>query len=266
MTFNDYDPVGGHTKEEADAAYAELFKEIHGRDLEEIEEEKKEKEKVAVVGHRNPDTDSICSAIAYAKLKNETDPGYIFTPYRIGQINDETAYVLKYFGIPEPELLEDIKASVEDGDHEKSQEVRDDAPRRNIILVDHNEKAQAVSGIEEAKILEIIDHHRLACIETAEPVTFRSQPFGSTSTIVYEIYKEKGVVPDRATAGLLCAAIISDTLLFKSPTTTKVDKLTGTELAAIAGLDMEAFAKDMFPAGKAAANTDSGDPVDLTLP
>ena len=447
-------------------------------------------EKVAVVGHRNPDTDSICSAIAYARLKNEIDPGRLYTPYRIGRINDETAYVLKRFETAAPGLLEDIKARLEDIDYRKSEgvagdismfeawkllkerniytlpvteqadetkhggekliglvtmqdigrvyldemsdsllsravtpirnilkvlegkliagdidgeltdgnvliaaaeeeqfaafmrpgdiaivanrddlqnlairkgagclivtlgaevaeNIRDfahergcivistehntfatarlitqsipvrflmsradglvsftpntyltdvrkvmaklryrdfpviaengrymgmisrrfllDAPRRSIVLVDHNEKAQSAAGIEEARILEIIDHHRLAPIETADPVTFRSQPFGSTATIIYGLYKESQVMPDSGTAGLLCASIISDTLLFRSPTTTEHDRLAGAELADIAGLDIEAFAMNMFSAGTITTTIDAGNSTDMLL-
>ena len=96
--------------------------------------------------------------------------------------------------------------------------------KKQVIMVDHNEKTQAVDGIEEADILEIIDHHRLGSLETVGPVYFRNQPVGCTATIVYEMYKENGIVPDKTTASLLCSAIISDTLLFRSPTCTAVDR------------------------------------------
>lgn len=121
--------------------------------------------------------------------------------------------------------------------------------RKQVILVDHNEKAQAVDGLEEAEILEIIDHHRIGDIETGGPVYFRNQPLGCTATIVYNIYRENRVEIPQSIAGLLCAAIISDTLMFKSPTCTAVDKAAAEELAQIAGVDMYEFAKDMFRAG-----------------
>ena len=123
------------------------------------------------------------------------------------------------------------------------------ARKKQVIMVDHNERTQAVNGIESAEILEIIDHHRLGTIETMAPVFFRNQPLGCTATIVYQMYEEAGVEIDEQTAGLLCSAIISDTLLFRSPTCTVVDKMTAQKLAAIAKIDMEAFAKDMFAAG-----------------
>lgn len=124
-----------------------------------------------------------------------------------------------------------------------------DARNRRVIMVDHNEKTQAVDGIEEAEILEIIDHHRLGSLETVGPVYFRNQPVGCTATIIYDMYKEKGVVPDKTIASLLCSAIISDTLLFRSPTCTWLDRAAGEELAKIAELDMEELAQNMFQAG-----------------
>ena len=123
------------------------------------------------------------------------------------------------------------------------------AKKKQLILVDHNEKNQAVNGADNAEILEIIDHHRLRTIETAGPVFFRNQPLGSTCTIIYNMYREYNVEIDKTTAGLLLAAILSDTLMFRSPTCTSVDKMAGEDLAAIAGIDYEAFAKEMFHAG-----------------
>ncbi len=123
------------------------------------------------------------------------------------------------------------------------------AKKKQLILVDHNEKNQAVNGADSADILEIIDHHRLRTIETAGPVFFRNQPLGSTCSIIYLMYKEYGVEIDKTTAGLLLAAILSDTLMFRSPTCTVIDKNAGEELAKIAEVDFEEFAKEMFHAG-----------------
>ena len=123
------------------------------------------------------------------------------------------------------------------------------ARKKQLILVDHNEKNQAVNGADSAEILEIIDHHRLRTIETAGPVFFRNQPLGSTCTIIYLMYKEFGVEIDKTIAGLLLAAILSDTLMFKSPTCTNIDKKAGEDLAKIAGVEYESFAKEMFHAG-----------------
>jgi len=121
--------------------------------------------------------------------------------------------------------------------------------RKKVILLDHNEKAQSVAGLEDADILEILDHHRIADIQTGLPIYFRNEPVGSTSTIVASIFFENGIRPSKKVAGLLCAAIISDTLLLKSPTATLVDEIVLKRLAEIANLNIEEFAKEMFKAG-----------------
>ena len=121
--------------------------------------------------------------------------------------------------------------------------------RKQVILVDHNEKNQAVDGVEEAEVLEIIDHHRLSSIETMGPVFFRNQPVGCTATIVYQMYQEEGVEVEPVIASLLCSAIISDTLMFRSPTCTPLDKRSARKLAEIAGIDIEKLALEMFNAG-----------------
>ena len=121
--------------------------------------------------------------------------------------------------------------------------------KKQVILVDHNEKNQAVDGVEEAEVLEIIDHHRLSSIETMGPVFFRNQPVGCTATIVYQMYQEAGVEPDPVNAALLCSAIISDTLMFRSPTCTPLDVDTARKLAEIAGVEVENLAQEMFNAG-----------------
>lgn len=121
--------------------------------------------------------------------------------------------------------------------------------KKQIILVDHNEKSQAVDGIQGAELLEIIDHHRLGSLETISPVFFRNQPLGCTSTIIYQMYQEKGVAIPKKIAGLLCSAIISDTLMFRSPTCTPVDQEAAKVLAEIAGIHIENHAKHMFQAG-----------------
>ncbi len=121
--------------------------------------------------------------------------------------------------------------------------------RKQVILVDHNEKTQAVDGVEEAEILEIIDHHRLGTIETMSPVFFRNQPLGCTATIVYQMYQENGIPVEEKMAGLLCAAILSDTLMYRSPTCTAADRAAAEALAAAAKLDVTEFAGEMFEAG-----------------
>jgi manganese-dependent inorganic pyrophosphatase len=126
--------------------------------------------------------------------------------------------------------------------------------RKKVILVDHNEKTQSVHGLEDAEVLEIIDHHRIADIQTGNPIYFRNEPVGSTSTIVASIFFENGIRPSKKVAGLLCSAIISDTLLFKSPTSTNVDRIMLKRLAEIANIDVDSFAKEMFKAGTSLSN------------
>lgn len=121
--------------------------------------------------------------------------------------------------------------------------------KKQLILVDHNEKTQAVDNIDSAEILEIIDHHRLGSLETLQPIVFRNQPVGCTATILYQMFAEKALEIDPKIAGLLCAAIISDTLMFRSPTCTLSDKMAAGALALIAGINIEEFAKEMFTAG-----------------
>lgn len=133
------------------------------------------------------------------------------------------------------------------------------AKGKSIILVDHNERSQAVEGMESADIREIIDHHRLGTVETMSPVFFRNQPLGCTATIIYQMYQENHIEIDKTTAGLLCSAIISDTLLFRSPTCTPIDKAAGLALAQIAGLDIEKYAIDMFSAGSNLKGKSDGD-------
>jgi len=123
------------------------------------------------------------------------------------------------------------------------------AQKKQMILVDHNEKSQAVDSIEDAEILEIIDHHRIGSLETIAPVYFRNQPLGCTSTIIYQMYEEKGIEVSPTIAGILCAAIISDTLMFRSPTCTEIDRIVAEKLANIAGVEIENFAYYMFEAG-----------------
>ena len=192
-------------------------------------------ETIIVVGHKNPDNDAICAAIGYAELKNilaERDaPGCVYKPARLGQLPPETGWVLGKLGIPVPELIDHVD------------------PGQKVILVDHNERTQAVEGIETADIREIIDHHRLGTVQTMSPVFFRNQPLGCTATIIYQMYQENNVKIDKTTAGLLCSAIISDTLLFRSPTCTAVDKEAALALAEIAGIHAEEYAKKMFAAG-----------------
>lgn len=186
-------------------------------------------EKVLIFGHKNPDTDSICSSLAHEILdkKNGGDSKAV----RLGNINKETQYVLDYLGIKAPELIEKV---------EKGQEV---------ILVDHNEFNQSVEGIQNAKILSVIDHHRIANFETAEPIYYNAKPYGCTSTILFEEFKKSGNEIEKTEAILMASSIISDTLLLKSPTTTEHDKKALEELGKIANIDIEKYGLEMLKAG-----------------
>ena len=131
--------------------------------------------------------------------------------------------------------------------------------RKQVILVDHNERAQAVDGLEQAEILEIIDHHRIGSLETVGPVYFRNVPVGCTATILYQMYKEQGVTPTKQVAGLLLSAILSDTLMFRSPTSTLLDETTAKALAELAGEDIPVYAEQMFEAGADLTGRDAED-------
>ncbi len=322
---------------------------------------------VWVLGHTNPDTDSICAAIAYSELKRHLGNSEVVAG-RAGPLNRETAYVLKRLGVEAPPLVSDVRSRVMDmlqgevitcspetsireaGKLFRNHQVKTlpvvdsqrrllgivtvgdiaryllerldlerpasccseigeilSAPlatimktegivsfqdddlvahakrvrletryrsypdldeherllgmvarydllalrRKQVILVDHSERSQAVEGIEEAQIVEIIDHHRLGDVQTSEPLYFRCEPVGSTCTIISSIFDEYGVTPRPVTAALLCAGILSDTVIFKSPTSTPKDRAAAAKLAAIARLELEPFGREMFRAGSA---------------
>ncbi|WP_017754242.1 manganese-dependent inorganic pyrophosphatase [Calidifontibacillus oryziterrae] len=187
-------------------------------------------EKVFILGHKNPDTDSICSAIAYSELKNKL--GAKTEPIRLGVINAETQYALDYFKMAAPRLVEAVAKEV-----------------NSVILVDHNERQQSADDISEVRILEVVDHHRIANFETKDPLYFRAEPVGCTATILNKMYKEKGITIQKEIAGLMLSAIISDSLLFKSPTCTEEDIAAARELAEIAGVNIDTYGLDMLKAG-----------------
>lgn len=187
-------------------------------------------EKILVFGHKNPDTDTICSAIAYAELKKKL--GVEAEPVRLGEINGETKYALDYFKVDAPRFVQTV-ANESNG----------------VILVDHNERQQSADDIDQVKVLEVIDHHRIANFETSDPLYYRAEPVGCTATILNKMYKENGVAISKETAGLMLSAIISDSLLFKSPTCTDQDIAAAKELAEIAGVDVDTYGLAMLKAG-----------------
>ncbi|MEM2146600.1 MAG: manganese-dependent inorganic pyrophosphatase [Candidatus Jordarchaeaceae archaeon] len=176
---------------------------------------------VYVIGHKSPDTDSVCAAIAYANLKRVTKENPNAIAARSGEINPETEFVLKNFGVETPKNL-------------------DNAAGKKLILVDHNEFGQMVDGADKAEIIEVLDHHRIE-FKLANPILFHTEPVGSTSTLVAEKYFEKGVKLDKQIAGIMLAAILSDTVVFKSPTSTERDKKVAEKLAKIVGVDPQKF-------------------------
>lgn len=185
--------------------------------------------KVLIFGHKNPDTDSIISALLMEKF--DRNLGFDVEAVRLGSINKETKYVLDYLGIKEPRLVE----KVEDG--------------AEVCLVDHNEFAQSVENIENAKITAVVDHHRICDFKTAEPLYYRAEPLGCTATIMYKKFVEEEMEIDKTTAIMMLSAIISDTLLFKSPTCTEEDKKIAKKLEEIAGINVEEYGLEMLKAG-----------------
>ena len=186
--------------------------------------------KTLIFGHKNPDTDSICSALAYADLK--TKIGADVEAVRLGSVSAETQFVLDAFTTAAPRLVESVAG-------EASQ----------VILVDHNERQQSAIDIDDVIIAEVIDHHRIANFETAGPLYYRAEPVGCTSTIVFKMFKESGVAVSPQIGGLMLSAIISDTLLLKSPTCTPEDVAAAQELAPIAGVDLQTYGMELLKAG-----------------
>ena len=187
-------------------------------------------EKVLIFGHKNPDTDTICSAIAYADLK--TKLGQNVEAVRLGGVNGETQYALDQFKVAAPRQVDTVANEV-----------------KTVILVDHNERQQSASDIEQVRVAEVIDHHRIANFETSGPLYYRAEPVGCTATILKKMYKENGIAIEPHIAGLMLSAIISDSLLFKSPTCTPEDVEAARELAQIAGVDADSYGLNMLKAG-----------------
>ncbi len=187
-------------------------------------------EEILIFGHKNPDTDSICSAMVKERLNKKSGNENVKAK-RLGEINKETKYILDYLKLDAPQFLE----SVEEG--------------QEVILVDHNEFSQSAEGIEKAKILEVVDHHRISNFQTSEPLYYTARPYGCTCTILYKEFVEKGLEISKEEAILMASAIMSDTLLLKSPTTTKHDIKALEELEKIAGIDIKAYGLEMLKAG-----------------
>ncbi|KRM93859.1 manganese-dependent inorganic pyrophosphatase [Lentilactobacillus senioris DSM 24302 = JCM 17472] len=186
--------------------------------------------KELVFGHQNPDTDAIVAAKAYSYLQNQL--GYDTEAVALGEPNAETAYVLNHFDEPTPRVVTTVKPEVD-----------------AVMLVDHNEFQQSVSDIESVQVTHVVDHHRIANFNTDQPLEYRAEPVGCTSTILTNMFAEKDVKIPVKLAGLMMSAIISDTLLLKSPTTTDKDKEALRALAQIADVDYKSYGIEMLKAG-----------------
>ncbi|MFC4736135.1 manganese-dependent inorganic pyrophosphatase [Bacillus daqingensis] len=188
------------------------------------------KEKKLIFGHKNPDTDTIASALIYADLKKQL--GEEVEAVRLGEVGAETQYALDHFGIEAPRHVERVSDEVD-----------------TVILVDHNEFQQSADDIRDVQVAEVIDHHRIANFETEGPLYYRAEPVGCTATILKKMYAEHNKDISKEVAGLMVSAIISDSLLFKSPTCTEEDKRAAEELALTAQVDLKEYGLDMLKAG-----------------
>ena len=186
--------------------------------------------KELVFGHKNPDTDAIVAAKAYSFLLNQL--GSDTEAVALGEPNDETKFVLNHFSEPYPRIISEAGAET-----------------KEVVLVDHNEAQQSVDDISDLTVTHVIDHHRIANFATAAPLYYHAEPVGCCSTIIFKEFKQRGVEIPQNLAGLMLSAIISDTLLFKSPTTTDVDVAVGKKLAEIVGVDYEEYGLAMLKAG-----------------
>ena len=186
--------------------------------------------KVLIFGHLNPDTDAITSAISFAYLQKQL--GVDAEAVSLGEISEETAFALDYFNVPAPRIVETVANET-----------------KQVMLVDHNEFQQSVADIREVEVLAVVDHHRIANFETANPLYYRAEPVGCTNTIILKLYKEHGIEIPKEIAGLMASAIVSDSLLFKSPTCTEEDVKAAKELAIMSEIDLAVYGLDLLKAG-----------------
>ncbi|MDM8277904.1 manganese-dependent inorganic pyrophosphatase [Ligilactobacillus aviarius] len=186
--------------------------------------------KELVFGHKNPDTDAIVAAKAYSYLQNKL--GADTEAVALGEPNEETQFVLDYFNEPTPRVIKTASNEVD-----------------AVMLIDHNEAQQSVADIKDVQVTHVVDHHRIANFETSAPLYYHAEPLGCSSTIILKEFKQHGVEVPANIAGMMLSAIISDTLLLKSPTTTDEDVAAVKELAKIAGVDYEKYGLDMLKAG-----------------
>ncbi|MCH3944043.1 MAG: DHH family phosphoesterase [Atopobiaceae bacterium] len=189
---------------------------------------------VFVFGHKHPDNDAILSSVMLSQLLNQTNDGNLYVPRRLGEMPDESAAILRSWDFPEPELLEEIPAA------------REGEERQKVILTDHNEEVQSVHGLRNADIVGVVDHHRIANFQVASPIFFVTLPWGSSCSIVRYLFKAYGFEPTVAQASCLLAAMMTDTVMLKSPTTTDVDRRYVREFGERLGLDPVDFGMNIF--------------------
>lgn len=202
--------------------------------------------KILVFGHQNPDTDAIASSYAYAYLARQAH-GLETEAVILGQPNEETRFVLDYFGVETPR---EIQSLANEGVEQ-------------VILTDHNEFQQSAEGIRDVEVFGVVDHHRVANFETANPLFMRLEPVGSASSIVYRMFKENQVAVPKEIAGLMLSGLISDTLLLKSPTTHATDIPLATELAELAGVELEVYGLEMLKAGTNLSSKSAAELIDI---
>lgn len=185
---------------------------------------------ILVFGHKSPDTDAVTSAISFSYLQNQL--GLDTKPVALGSITDETSYALDYFNVDYPEVVTTVSNEV-----------------KQVMLVDHNEAQQSADDIDQVEVLSVVDHHRIANFQTANPLYYRAEPVGCTNTIIFKMFNEKNIEIPKEIAGLMLSAIISDTLLLKSPTCTEEDVTAAKALAVIANVDLEIYGVELLKAG-----------------
>ncbi|WP_407371434.1 manganese-dependent inorganic pyrophosphatase [Carnobacterium sp.] len=200
--------------------------------------------KVLVFGHKNPDTDAITSAISFAYLQKQL--GFEAEAVALGEVGEETQYALDHFKVDAPRVVETVANETD-----------------KVMLVDHNEFQQSVKDIADVEVLSVVDHHRISNFETANPLYYRAEPVGCTNTIIAKLFKEKDITIPKEIAGLMLSAIVSDTLLFKSPTCTDEDISIAKELAVIADVDIDSYGLEMLKAGTNLSDKSAAELLDM---
>ncbi len=200
--------------------------------------------KELVFGHQSPDTDAIGAAIAFSYFENQL--GADTEAVALGTPNEETEFALNKFGFAAPRVVTTVANEVSE-----------------VMLVDHNEAQQSVSDIKDVEVTHVVDHHRIANFATANPVFYRAEPLGCTSTVIWKLYNEYNITIPANIAGIMMSSIISDTLLFKSPTTTPTDEAAVKALSEISGVDYASYGLELLKAGTNVSSKSEQELIDL---